>query len=374
MLLHKPLGPEDRDLEALLLISLYQLIATRIPPHAAVDAGVAATRRLGKAWAASLINAVLRRFLREREQLLSRAEHSSAATWLFPEWLLSRLRSAWPDQWQAIVSASNGRAPMTLRVNQHTLTRADYARRLGELGVASRPAPHAPAGLILDRAVPARQLPGFSEGLVSVQDAGAQLAAELLEAAAGERVLDACAAPGGKTAHILERARGDLMLTALDADAKRLERLRENITRLGLSARTLCGDAGDASGEWADAPYQRILLDVPCSATGVIRRHPDIKWLRRDTDIPALAAQQKRLLEAVWLLLAPGGILLYATCSLLPEENEQQMRALLSRHPEAQEVPIRADWGIPRAPGRQTLPVQGGMDGFYYARLEKRAS
>lgn len=372
MLLRKPLKSEDGDLEALLLVSLYQLTSTRIPAHAAVAAGVEAARLLGKGWAANLINALLRRFLRERQQLLARAERSARTKWLFPGWLLSRLQSAWPDQWQSIVSASNTQAPMTLRVNTRALTRADYAARLAAAGIASRPTAYAPEGLTLDQPLPARQLPGLEEGLVSVQDAGAQLAAHMLGAIPGERVLDACAAPGGKTAHILELARNDLMLTALDADSRRLERVHENLERLNLGARLLCGDASVPSPDWADAPYQRILLDVPCSATGVIRRHPDIKWLRRDADIRTLAARQARMIEAVWPLLAGGGTLLYVTCSLLPEENEQQIVAFLSRHPEALELEIDATWGIARTVGCQTLPSAGGMDGFYYARLEKR--
>jgi 16S rRNA (cytosine967-C5)-methyltransferase len=372
MLLHKPLKPEDGDLHALLLVGLYQLTATRIPPHAAVTASVEAARLLDKGWAANLVNALLRRFLREREGLLARAERLPQARWLFPDWLLGRLRDAWPAHWQAIVEASNARAPMTLRVNLRAVSRTDYAARLASAGVAARPAPHAPAALILDRPLPTRALPGFEEGLVSVQDAGAQLAASLLGARPGERVLDACAAPGGKTAHILELADDALDLTALDSDPERLERVRENLARLKLTARVVRGDAASPA-DWAQPPYQRILLDVPCSATGVIRRHPDIKWLRRDTDIPALAAQQRRMLDAVWPLVAAGGTLLYATCSLLPGENEQQVAAFLSRHADARELPIDAPWGLAQRVGRQTLPDEGGMDGFYYARLTKAA-
>ena len=371
MLLHKPLKRDDADLEALLLISLYQLTAMRVPAHAAVAAGVDATRLLGKGWAASLVNALLRRYLREHQQLLARANQFPAAKWLFPPWLLRRLQTAWPDRWHDIVSASNTQAPMSLRVNAARLTRAEYATQLAASGIASRPAPHAPEGLTLDRPLPATQLPGLEDGLVSVQDAGAQLAAHLLGAATGEQVLDACAAPGGKTAHILELAGNALELTAVDADAARLERVRANLDRLGLRARILCGDASAPSGAWADRTYRRILLDVPCSATGVIRRHPDIKWLRRDTDIDALATRQSQMLEAVWPSLETGGTLLYVTCSLLPEENEQQIAGFLSRHPEAQAPRIDAAWGTAREIGRQTVPTDGGMDGFFYARLEK---
>jgi 16S rRNA (cytosine967-C5)-methyltransferase len=372
-LLHKPLKSDDRDIHALLLIGIYQLAATRIPPHAAVASSVEAARLLEKGWAASLVNALMRRFQREQDQLLSRADRSPESRWLFPRWLLRRLQSAWPERWQRLVQASNAQAPMTLRINRTRVSRADYVARLTPAGLASRPAPDAPAGVVLDRPVPVGKLPGFESGLVSVQDAGAQLAAPLLSAMPGERVLDACAAPGGKTAHILEQTDNGVELTALDADARRLELVRENLDRLSLKARVVLGDASAPEGAWADASYDRILLDAPCSATGVIRRHPDIKWLRRDSDIVALAQCQSRMLEAVWPLLTAGGTLLYATCSLLPEENNQQISAFLSRHADAREIPIAADWGIARSVGRQTLPTLGGWDGFYYARLEKRA-
>jgi 16S rRNA (cytosine967-C5)-methyltransferase len=223
----------------------------------------------------------------------------------------------------------------------------------------------------MDRPIPATRLPGFQQGLVSVQDAGAQMAAELLDARAGERVLDACSAPGGKTAHILERAGGELDLTALDADPARLERVRDNLRRLGLPARIVQGDAAAPEAAWTRSRYERILLDAPCSATGVIRRHPDIKWLRRDGDIGTLAALQARMLNALWPLLAPGGTLLYATCSLLPEENDEQIRAFLSRRGDARAKPIDARWGEWLSFGRQTLTGDNGADGFYYAVLEK---
>lgn len=367
----RPPKREDGDVSALVLVGLYQLTATRIPEHAAVAATVDAAKRLGKLWAAALVNALLRRFLREREALLAAAERSDAARWLFPDWLLARLRAAWPERWRAIVEASNGHPPMTLRVNALATGRSDYAQRLAAAGLAARPAPHTRCGLTLDRAVPTERLPGFADGLVSVQDAGAQLAAELLDAQPGERVLDACAAPGGKSAHILERAGGRVELTALDSDAARLARVRESLARLGLKARVVQGDAAAPAGDWAADRYDRILLDVPCSATGVIRRHPDIKWLRRDTDIAPLAERQQRMLDAIWPLLAPGGTLVYATCSLLPEENETQVRAFLARQPDACDQPIEASWGVAREPGRQTLPEDDGMDGFYYARLRR---
>jgi 16S rRNA (cytosine967-C5)-methyltransferase len=373
MLANKPLKAEDRDLDALILVGLYQLTATRIPPHAAVAATVEAARTLRKAWAAPLVNAQLRRFLRERTELLARAERSPEGQWLLPFWLLEHLQTAWPDAWQAIAAATNARAPMTLRVNLLRTSAADYADRLAAAGLTGRPARWTQSGITLDHPVPAERLPGFAEGLVSVQDAAAQLAAGLLDAPAGARVLDACAAPGGKSAHILEHAGGRLDLTALDADPQRLARVDENLHRLGLTARTVQGDAAQPSGDWAEKPYSHILLDVPCSATGVIRRHPDIKWLRRPADIATLATLQARMLDAVWPLLAPGGVLLYATCSLLPEENERQIGAFLERRRDARATPFDARWGVARDVGCQTLPEEGGMDGFYYARLEKAA-
>jgi len=362
-LLHRPLKPADRDLEALILVGLYQLTETRIPPHAAVAATVEAARTLGRTWAPSLVNALLRRFQRERERLLAAPDSSPEVRWLLPRWLLERLRGAWPRHWREIVAAGNAQAPMTLRVNRLRITRADYARRLVDAGLTARPTRYAPHGLTLDRPAPTAGLPGFADGLVSVQDAGAQLAADLLDARPGERVLDACAAPGGKSAHVLERARGGLDLTALDKDPARLERVGNNLRRLGLSARILQGDATAPDGTWARAGYHRILLDAPCSATGVIRRHPDIKWLRRESDIAALGDLQARLLDALWSLLLPGGTLLYATCSLLPAENEEQIRAFLDRRGDAHALPLEGTWGLARPYGRQTLPQEGVEEG-----------
>lgn len=368
-LMHKPLKPGEGDLEALILVGLYQLIATRIPPHAAVAATVAAARTLARPWAAGLVNALLRRYEREKDALEAASAEDPRVRWLFPDWLRGRLQAAWPDHWQAICDASNTHPPMSLRINRLRTDRRAYAARLAELGITARPLPYTETGLTLDTPVPTARLPGFDAGLVSVQDGGAQLAATLLDPHPGERILDACAAPGGKTAHLLELADNDLDLTALDLDPLRLARVEEGLARLGLSARTCVGDAAASEGDWAQGSYQRILLDVPCSATGVIRRHPDIKWLRRDADIPRLAALQGRILDAVWPLLAPGGTLLYVTCSLLPQENEDQVSAFLGRTGDARSDPIQAPWGQVRSPGRLILPEVGGMDGFFFARL-----
>ena len=370
-LLNHPVRPGDRDLEALILVGLYQLVVLDTPEHAAVAATVEATRLLGKPDKAALVNALLRRFLRERDALLAQADSLPSARWLFPEWLLASLRRDWPEHWEAIVQASNERPPMSLRVNRLRTDRRAYAGLLAESGIASRPIPDTESGLMLDRPVPAQTLPGFDSGLVSVQDGGAQLAAQILDARPGERVLDACAAPGGKTANLLERAGGQLDLVAIDSEPARLESVRETLARLGLVARIERGDAAEPRGDWATPAFDRILLDVPCSATGVIRRHPDIKWLRRATDIEGLSELQGRILDAVWPLLAPGGRLLYVTCSLLADENQDQIGAFLARRPDARDLPIPADWGLARTHGRQLLPTPGGSDGFYFALIGK---
>ncbi|WP_295392063.1 16S rRNA (cytosine(967)-C(5))-methyltransferase RsmB [uncultured Thiodictyon sp.] len=373
ILLHHPVKPSDRDLEALILVGLYQLTVLGTPPHAAVAATVEAVRLLGKPDKAGLVNALLRRFLREREALLAEADALPSVRWLFPEWLLAALRRDWPEDWEAIVGASNARPPMSLRVNATRTDRRAYAGLLAADGITARPIAGTESGLMLDRPVPAQTLPGFAEGLVSVQDGGAQLAAQLLDAQPGERVLDACAAPGGKTAHILERAGPGLELVAIDSAAARLVPLRENLARLGLNARVECADAAAPRGAWDRPLFDRILLDVPCSATGVIRRHPDIKWLRRATDIAELCALQARILDAIWPLLVPGGRLLYVTCSLLAAENQDQIAAFLARQPQASERAIPIGDGRARPHGYQLLPTDAGSDGFYFALLEKLA-
>jgi 16S rRNA (cytosine967-C5)-methyltransferase len=263
---------------------------------------------------------------------------------------------------------------MTLRVNLSRVTRGDYIKRLAQTGVSAAPVEAVPSAVVLDQPVDASALPGFAAGMVSVQDAGAQLAAGLLDLRPGQRVLDTCAAPGGKTGHLLEVAPAGVTVTALDVDAGRQQRLLENLKRLRLTADVQVGDAAKPDGEWAQRYYDRILMDVPCSATGVIRRHPDIKWLRRPGDIPSLAAVQARILDAIWPLLKPGGMLLYATCSLLPEENQLQMARCLESFRDAHSLQIEASWGHSCGHGRQTLPGEATMDGFYYARLQKAAT
>ncbi len=370
-LLKRGLKASDLDLRALLLVGLYQLIYMRVPPYAAVTETVNAVRALGKPWAAGLANGVLRNAQRQADRLTAEVDRDETAALSHPRWLLDALRADWPGQFAQVVEAANARPPMTLRVNLRRQRREAYMGRLAEAGHTCRPVAEVASALTLDKPVDVAALPGFADGCASVQDAAAQLAAFVLDARAGDRVLDACAAPGGKTAHILEHAPDLAALVAVDIDAERLGRVRENLDRLGLQAALQAGDAADTGTWWDGVPFQRILLDAPCSATGVIRRHPDIKALRRAGDLDALTATQARLLDALWPLLAPGGMLLYATCSVLKRENTDQVDAFLRRHADAAERPIDAAWGHACGHGRQILPGDAGMDGFYYARLVK---
>ncbi|MGB5064054.1 MAG: 16S rRNA (cytosine(967)-C(5))-methyltransferase RsmB [Candidatus Competibacter sp.] len=370
-LLARPLAPGEQVVRSLLLVGLYQLWHLRVPEHAAVAETVAAVRPLRKPWAAGLVNGVLRSALRRRAELEALIEADPEARAAHPRWLLDGLRRDWPDDWPAIVVANNVRPPFTLRINRLQLDREEYRQRLAAAGYNAGPAAVETA-LTLSAPTDPAALPGFAEGWVSVQDAGAQLAAPLLEVHPAQRVLDACAAPGGKTGHLLECA-PDLDLTALECDVGRLERARDTLARLRLSARLIAGDARWPADWWDGVLYDRILLDAPCSATRVIRRHPDIKLLRRESDIAALAGRQQALLAGLWPLLRPGGRLLYVTCSVLRAENEQVVAAFLATHPDACEQPIMADWGRSLLYGRQILPGEGGMDGFYYAALRKQA-
>ncbi|MCU7795885.1 MAG: 16S rRNA (cytosine(967)-C(5))-methyltransferase RsmB [Candidatus Thiodiazotropha sp. (ex Myrtea spinifera)] len=371
-LLQKPLKTKDGDIEALLLIGAYQLLYLRVADHAAVNETAGAAKKLGKRWAVGLINGVLRRLQREQEQLLAGLESDQEARHAMPGWLLGELQSRWPDNWEQRASALNERPPMTVRVNRLQTTREAYLKLLDAEGIQAKANTTVPMGVDLERPVDVELLPGFATGMVSVQDGAAQLAAGLLDLSPGQHVLDACAAPGGKTSHLLETEPG-IQLTAMDVDEARLQRVTENLVRLKLQADLQQGDATEPKGPWAERGYDRILLDVPCSSTGVIRRHPDIKYLRRESDIDALADLQQRILEAIWPLLKPGGLMLYATCSILEKENEAQLRPFLSQHTDAQEKPIEAEWGEARAVGRQIPPGEDGLDGFYYALVEKSA-
>lgn len=378
-LLRQPMKQRDTDIQALLLIGLYQILHMRVPPHAAVSETAGAARALGKGWATKVLNGCLRRFQRESVALQAKVDKDAPVALWHPAWLLLEFRDAWPDDWRAICEANNEAGPMTLRVNRRRITREAYLKRLETAGLDATPCEFAEDGVRLATACDVTQLPGFADGDVSVQDESAQLCADLLAPVLGDtegkRVLDACSAPGGKTAHLLERFAPEL--TALDIDPSRLKRVASTLQRLGLDARLLAADASDpkADSEWWDGqPYDAILLDAPCSGSGVIRRHPDIKLTRRHSDIAELAALQSRLLETLWTRLAPGGVLLYATCSVLPAENDAQIDAFLARTPDAiADTPRDLGWGRPAGHGRQLLPVPTGHDGFFYARLRKQA-
>ncbi len=371
-LLDRQLKSRDADLEALILIGIYQLLYMRVPPHAAVAETVEATRGLDKSWASGLVNGVLRNMIRNQDDLLASIAEDDMADLSFPNWLFGSIKKAWPQEWRAIMEASNDRPPMSLRVNLKRGSREAYLEKLQAQAIEAEPIPVVESGIVLDKPQDVFGLPGFADGLVSVQDGGAQLAAGLLDLQPGQAVLDLCAAPGGKSCHILEAAPGDITLVAVDVHKGRLQRVSENLERLDLEAALYAGDAAEPHGEWADRTYDRILLDVPCSATGVIRRHPDIKLLRRPEDIATLVELQGRILQSAWSLLKPGGMLVYVTCSLLPRENEKQVKSFLSNNDDAVELAIDATWGHARGVGRQTLPGEDSMDGFYYARLEKR--
>ena len=371
LLLEKPLKSSQQLVKALLLVGLYQLLEMRIPEHAAVSETVRAVKGLRKEWARGLVNAVLRRFGREREQLMRRVESVESARLDLPVWLLERIKRDWPDHYEQIAAGWMQRPPMALRVNSSRIERESYIEKLEKSGLAAEPCATTPGGLLLERACAVTDLPGFGEGLVSVQDCGAQLAALLLAPRAGDTVLDACAAPGGKTAHLLE-LEPEARVTAADISRERLQRVQENLERLSLDAEILVADAAKAAQIWQAESFDRILLDVPCSSTGVIRRHPDIRLLRRESDITGLASLQREILEACWSLLKPGGVLLYATCSVIAGENQQQVGRFLEQHDDATEVPISAPGAVRLQAGIQLLPVDRSTDGFYYALLEKR--
>lgn len=366
-LMNKPLKQRDRDIHRLLLLGLYQLWQDQTPEHAAVHATAECARQLGKAWAVGLVNAVLRRFLRERESWLSRLEGQTEKH-AHPEWLLKRFQQDWPDQWQSLCAQNNQAAPLWLRVNRLKTDLATMHAALEAAGFGCQTHPQAADALCITPPVAVAEIPGFADGRVSVQDAAAQLAANLLDPQAGDRVLDACAAPGGKTCHLLERQPG-IELLALDREARRCQLISENLERLGLYCTVREADAANPGDWWDGVPFDRILLDAPCSATGVIRRHPEIKWLRDPDQVQRTLADQRRLLEQLWPLLKTGGILVYATCSVMRCENHEQIHGFLARHPDASTLGA-AD---PGGGDGQILPGQGGMDGFYYAVLRKSA-
>ncbi|MDJ0812108.1 MAG: 16S rRNA (cytosine(967)-C(5))-methyltransferase RsmB [Woeseiaceae bacterium] len=373
-MLDRPLKRRDSVITQLLAIGLYQLAETRIPDHAVVSQTVEAARTLRRPKLAPLVNAILRRARRDRifdaEPSDERAVHDH------PAWLLDRLREDWPDDWRDVVAANNARAPMWLRVSPSAGTAEDMRERLGKEGIASELLEGAAQALRLAEPQPVDTLPGFAAGALSVQDAAAQLAAPWLLAGGARRVLDACAAPGGKTGHLLELGGDQVDVTAVDRDPERLAAVADNLERLGLDATLIAADASNTEEWWDRQPFDAILLDAPCSATGVIRRHPDIKHLRRAADIDELAQLQAGLLDALWPTLAPGGRLLYVTCSVLRQENDEVVSGFLARTPDAREDNVLHDYNIrdlmrDKACGQQILPGTAEMDGFFYAGLTK---
>ncbi|MFN0161055.1 MAG: 16S rRNA (cytosine(967)-C(5))-methyltransferase RsmB [Burkholderiales bacterium] len=357
------LARPNEELAAPLAVALSELIDHPQRAHRSVDQAVRGISALRGGAYKAVVNATLRRFLREREALLAAAHADESLRLQHPQWWIERLRLAWPQHWAGILASGNSHPPMTLRVNRRRATLAEVMESLGDAGIEAQGL--GPGAVRIARPRPAERLPGFSTGHFSIQDLGAQAAAPLLDVAEGMRVLDACAAPGGKAAHVLEIADCDLL--ALDHDAARLAAVRDNLDRLGLAADTAAADAGSLESWWDGKGFDRILLDAPCTASGIVRRHPDTKWLKRESDIAALARQQARLLKALWKVLAPGGKLLYATCSVFPEENVRQVAAFLSSHPnaslEAAHTALAIDAG-------QILPGDD-HDGFFYARLVK---
>lgn len=365
--LDKPLRQRDRDVEVVLMLGLYQLLRMRTPAHAAVNESVRLVKHRGKAWAGGLINAVLRAVVREGLEL------SDDPSVTYPEWMQRQLLQDWEDSALDLMAAGNQRAPMTLRIDTSQVSRDEILQALADRDIEA--AAHACVETAISLASPCQvdRLPGFAEGSLSVQDAAAQLAAPLLDCHPGMRVLDACAAPGGKTVHLLQSVDG-LTLDALDIDAGRIEAVAQNLQRTGRKARLLVGDAAVPEPWFDGGAYDRILIDAPCSASGVIRRHPDIRLLRRESDIMPLVERQAHILDACWQLLKPGGQMLYSTCSIFRAENEAQVDAFLARQDDATEVPLdRLAWARSGQHGRQILTGEHDMDGFYYALLRRNA-
>jgi 16S rRNA (cytosine967-C5)-methyltransferase len=373
-LLSRPKGVAPR-LHALLVASAHQIEYSRNAPQATVHVAVDAARILKEDHATGLVNAVLRRFVTERASLFNQVDRGAPGRTAHPSWLVDRLSEAWPRQLDALLDANNAHPPMFLRLDLSRRKRDEYLSELQQAGIPAHPVSWAPAAVRLEEPIALAQLPGFSDGVVSVQDAGAQMAAPWLDARGGMRVLDACAAPGGKTGHLLEHTADLAELVSVDIDAQRVERIAENLRRLRRSARLVVGDVRQPAGFWDGQPFDRILLDAPCSSTGVIRRHPDIKLLRRSDDIAPFARAQLEILEACFGMLAPGGRLLYCTCSTLPEENRMVVESFLTGRPAAQRVPLEPELvpgAVSTGGGVQLLPgAEAGSDGFYYACVEK---
>ena len=371
MLLDKQLKKKDSDIKALILIGLYQLDHMRTPAHAAVSASVESCKVLKKSWAKNLVNAVLRRYQREHDKFPELITVNDSAKYEHPIWLIDRLKDEYPQHWQSIIKENNLQPPMSLRVNTRKTDRDSYLKKLQAAGIEAQPSNLNQSGIALTHPVGIEALPDFSEGHVSVQDLAAQLAIPLLEPQAGERILDACSAPGGKLAHLLETMPTLQEAVAIENEPHRFKKLEATLERLGHSATLVQNDARAINDWWDKQLFDRILIDVPCSASGVIRRHPDIKFLRTAEDIQNIAVLQEEILDALWPLLSKGGKLLYITCSVFQAENDEQITAFTNKYNDAHSIPIQAKWGIATKYGRQILPGDNAMDGFYYAQLQK---
>lgn len=370
-LLVKPIKRKNLKLRVLCWLGLYQLLYQRTADHGAVSATVDACGELSIPWAKGLVNAVLRGFIRNRDKILEQVEKTDSAKYAHPDWLIESIRQDWPEQWQDILLANNEQADMSLRVNVLKTSPDLYRKKLTDKHIEFEITPYNSQGITLNHACDTSELPDFDKGFISVQDGAAQLAAKLIDLKAGFNVLDACAAPGGKTCHMLEQEPGLEQMTAIDNQAERLEKINDNLHRLGLHAETILADACDTASWWDGRLFDRILLDAPCSATGVIRRHPDIKTLRSLEAIERINAEQSQLLDSLWLLLAPGGKLVYASCSVLKRENDGVIESFLNKASDVKILKQNVEWGIATAYGTQILPGQNGFDGFYYATLEK---
>jgi len=370
-LLSKPIKQRERDVQRLLLLGLQQLWQDHTASHAAINETAECARTLGKPWAVGLINACLRRFQRERESLLEKLE-MSVKRFAHPDWMLKEIQQDWPEQWQAIIEANNLQAPLWLRINRQRANEVILRTDLATAGFEVSDHPYAHDAISISPPASVGKIPGFEKGWLSVQDPAAQLARDLLEPLSGERILDACAAPGGKTAHLLETCPG-IDLTVLDRQEKRVEQIHQTLDRLGLTAEVQLADAANPEHWWSGQKFNKILLDAPCSASGVIRRHPEIKWLRSSDQVDTAVQLQSELLAALWPLLESGGILVYATCSIFKRENSQQIQQFLGQHTDAVAELPAVEWGMVESCGRQITPGEAQMDGFFYAVLRKSA-
>lgn len=362
----------DKQIYSLILVGIYQLMYSRIPHHAAIFETVAATTNLKKTKAKSLVNAILRNFIRQKDALLNNIKKDPIAKYSHPGWLIKILKESWPNGWKSILLANNERPPLHLRVNLQKNLRNNYIKQLDLSNIKANPQKKSNTAVTLESPIDVSLIPNFYQGATSIQDLSAQYSAKLLELKPNLRVLDACAAPGNKTTHILETESALQELVAIDSVEKRLEMIKDNLKRLDLKATLICSDATKVNGWWNGKKFDRILLDAPCSGTGVIRRHPDIKILRQPKDIDSNTELQFKLLESLWPLLKQNGILLYATCSVLPQENQMIIAKFLSKYDNAKELTIVSDWGEKTKHGKQIFPEINGGDGFYYAKILKK--